>query len=317
MPKTQQSENVKHSEVSFKAFVDLFREKAADFIDSAKSYLRRLSSAKEKLVALNAQLPAFGLQLAVLFDQFCKELANKPEWITKTATDYILFMLGLKKVSEIPQTAIANAQLFLGTVMPTVGESVWTEEHYSACNQRALSILSRISKHKTLAESGRWQDHAVMKQALEIASFRTDKYEGKLADLLASLDGEKPAVEITPENIGNVIECLRVFLIGAQAVPEETADFLKLAESLGELAADWTDKLVADKPPESESEQKPSTLPNFAQHAATIAPKAKGKGLKGVAAGVEKYWTEIGSLPVSMNELGVFLKATRSVAVAA
>lgn len=324
MPNTQNLETVKPGttpEISFAAFDDLFKSAPDVFSKIARAFIRTMKTTAEKLADLKGELPTFGLKIAVLFHRFCTEKRKEPEWVGKDPNDYVRITLGLEKADRVPPQAYANARLYLGTVKPDKRKPVWTEADYLACTQRALALLARITTHKKVKDDGgQWQDHPVVTKALKVASFRSKTYERELAEIATELDGDKP-VEVTAENLARVVNGLVAFL--KESAPKGE-DFAELAASLVEAAEAWNAKVESEDEEAGDqanvdaeqAEAEPVQLPDFAGHVGEIAPGVKPKLAKLIARGIEQFHGALGTLPVSMDELDSFMKATK-VAVAA
>lgn len=331
MPKTAPLETVKSTspEISFDAYDAFFNTDPIAFARNARKYLKDMKGARSTLADLKEEMPKFGLQVAVLFHRFVTKLRGTPEYIGKDPNEYVRTTLGLAKEDRVPAQAYANANLFLETVKPANGEPVWTELNYLACTQRALGLLSKILTHKKVKDSvdpstGRVVDNETFKEALGVATFRARNYEKALNGILERLDGDKPAVTVTEENLANVVGCLVAFLQQGRPVKPEFAD---VAESLFAEAAEWngcdfTGEVAqapeSEDPANADAESPaPVDMPDFAAHVAKIAPGLKPKMATACAKAVRQFFGMLERLPGTWDELDGFMQAAQTATAAA
>lgn len=301
----------KQPEVSFNGYSELFASSRDQFIKLGKSVISTLKKANERLLAAKAALQPFGLQVAVLVRRF-GELSTTAEWAGKDVMDYLQHSFDLAKGDRIPPVAFSNARVFLATCL---GETpVWSESDYLAVTQNALTTLGRIVFHKNTSKpngAGPNLAHPTVTAALEVATKRAQKYEQELKDLLASLDPEKPLVEITDENIGTVVKLLDTFLASGEwdFSKEESKELFSEIDlaSLVETAQAVLLELGETPAPAPAPAPKPAKTANaFALCAKEIAPG--GFPQKTAAKAVKAYHSERGRFPTSWGEVDAFMK---------
>lgn len=306
-------------EVSFAGYSSLFEKARGQFVKIGRSVIATLKRATEKLQEAKAELKPFGLQIAVLVHRF-GELSTSAEWAGRSVMEYLAHSFELGKSDRIPPVAFANARVFLATCM---GESpIWTEADYLAVSQKALTTLGRILFHKGTQkanQSGPNLEHPTIVEAVDVATKRAEKYEQKLAELLAGLDPEKPLVEITDENLRVVVQLLDAFLASGEwdFSKEETKEIFAEIDlaSLVETAQAVMLELGETPAPAPEPAPKPAKKANaFALCAKEIAPA--GFPQKTATKAVKAYHVERGRFPTSWGEVDAMMKAAAAKAPA-